>query len=410
MDERSQEETQQERTGLDSLLSRLYQPGPLVFFFTVIFLGLLALGYFLLTEETPPPKVVADTTIVESPTPAPRIYEEDTSSHLEDIVKKVDLSIIQTMRDMGLEMNKLELLDVEIRRHENEGYHYQVLQMPPMNDYDVFRKNLKARMAQRECTAEVESEADHELLISIAGVPTHRILLKTIPMALPTPEHKGPKLAIVIDDIGENLTVLNGLINLDFPVTYAVWPHATHTRKSVKIILEKRQDLIIHFPMEPKGYPRYNPGEDALFVDMTADAIRKQVAANIAQVPEAIGVNNHMGSRFTGYAAGMKVALEEFNKQGLFFLDSLTTGKSVARQTAANVGISFYERDIFIDNVKDVNAIVHQLKKAENVAMKEGYSIAIGHPYKETVDALEKWSKNRNNSIQLIPLSSLKPE
>lgn len=163
-------------------------------------------------------------------------------------------------------------------------------------------------------------------------------------------------------------------------------------------------------PDGTQGYPRYNPGEDALFVDMSADAIRKQIAANIAQIPEAIGVNNHMGSRFTGYAAGMKVALEEFNKQGLFFLDSLTTGKSVARQTAANVGISFYERDIFIDNVKDVNAIVHQLKKAENVAMKEGYSIAIGHPYKETVDALEKWSENRNNSIQLIPLSSLKPE
>lgn len=410
MDERSQEETKQEKTRLDSLLSRLYQPGPLVFFFSIVFIGLLAFGYFLLSQEPPPPKVIAESTVVDPPPTAPRAYEEDSSSHLEDIVKEVDLSIIQTMRDMGLEMNKLALLDVEIRRHEEEGYHFQVLQMPPMEDHDVFDKNLKARMAQRECQAEVQSKPNHELLITVMGIPTHRILMKAVPMALPTPEHKGPKLAIVIDDIGENIAILNGLIKLNFPITYAVWPHATHTRKSVEIIRQKQQDLIIHFPMEPRGYPRYNPGDDALFVNMTADAIRKQVAVNISRIPEAIGVNNHMGSRFTGDTAGMKVALEEFKKQGLFFLDSLTTGKSVARKTAADVDIPFYQRDIFIDNVKDVNAIIHQLKKAENVALKEEYSIAIGHPYKETLAALEKWSATRNKSIQLTPLSLLKPE
>ena len=136
--------------------------------------------------------------------------------------------------------------------------------------------------------------------------------------------------------------------------------------------------------MEPKAYPKYNPGDDALFVSMTAEEIKKRVAENVAKIPEAIGVNNHMGSKFTGYAPGMNIALAEFKRHGLFFLDSLTTSKSAARASARKADIQFYERDIFIDNVKDVTAIVHQLKKAEKVALKQGYSIAIGHPYPET--------------------------
>lgn len=151
--------------------------------------------------------------------------------------------------------------------------------------------------------------------------------------------------------------------------------------------------MIVHFPMEPMGYPKVKPGDDALFVDMNAADIKNQIAKNLKIISEAIGVNNHMGSRFTANRPAMKVALEEFKKNGLFFLDSLTSTKSVGRSVAKSVGIPFYERDIFLDNVKDVTAITHQLKKSERVAMKKGYAIAIGHPYKETLMALRQWSK-----------------
>lgn len=407
MDERSQEETQKKQTGLDSLLSKLYQPGPLIVIFVLAFLGLASLGYAILTKETPPPTTITET--VHKPATPVRVYEEATSD-MEDKVKQADLAIIESIRTMELDMHQLGLLDVEIRNYEGRGYHYQVLQMPPMADHKLFYTTLQASLTKRLPEGVIKSASANELGIEIDSLPTHRLLLKKIEMTLPRPETKGPRLAIVIDDIGEDMRVLKGLVNLDFPVTLAVWPNATHTRAAVELISQKQRDLIIHFPMEPKGYPRYNPGKDALFVSMSSDDIKQQISDNVGKIPEAIGVNNHMGSRFTGHLPGMKTALAEFKKHGLFFLDSLTTGKSVARPAASNVQIPFYERDIFIDNVKDVNAIIHQLKKAENVALKQGFGIAIGHPYPETLAALKKWKNRVNGSIDLVPLSNLSPE
>jgi len=409
MEERPQEATCTQRTGPGSLFKKLYQPGPLIALFSMAFIALVSLGYFLLTEKTPPPEVITPET-VETVAPTPRAYEEDTSSELEDKVKQADLAIIETMKAMRMSMAELGLLDVEIRQFNGKGYHYQVIQLPAAKNQSIFHKHLQAALATRLPEASIQPLGKQELGITIDSHPTHRLILKTMELAVPAPSPKGPKMVIVIDDIGENMSVLKGLLKLDFPVTLAVWPNATHTRESVKLIQKSQRDLIIHFPMEPRGYPRYNPGDDALFVSMTREQIEKRIAENIAQIPEAIGANNHMGSRFTANTSGMNVALAAFKKHGLFFLDSLTTGKSVGRTVAGKTGIPFYIRDIFIDNVKDVNAIVHQLRKAENVSLKKGYSIAIGHPYKETLAALRQWSKTKKSSVVLIPLSELSPE
>lgn len=426
MDEHPLEEQNTEKTGLDSLLARLYRPGPLIVFFTLAFVCLSAIGYAVLTDDTPPPARITNkapqsaTASLTPPKtapiqpeqvqPEPRVYEEDTSSVMEDMVRQADLAIIETMRSLEMDMQELDLLDVELRDFEGKGYHYQVLQLPAVHKETGLLKQLRGFLAKRVPKARISISGTNELVLSISGVPTHRLLLETVPLTVPKPKLTRPKLAIVIDDIGEDMKVLTGLVNLDFPVTLAVWPYATHTRRSVDLIQAKKRDLIIHFPMEPKGYPRYNPGKDALFVAMTADQIRQQIARSVTQIPEAIGVNNHMGSKFTSSSSGMNVALGSFKNLGLFFLDSLTTSKSVARKSASKTGIPFYERDIFIDNVKDVSAIIHQLNKAENVTFKQGYAIAIGHPYPETLAALRRWGASRNQAVEVVPLSNLAPQ
>jgi hypothetical protein len=200
------------------------------------------------------------------------------------------------------------------------------------------------------------------------------------------------------------------LAGLELPLTFAVWPNASHTRECVDLISKTHHDLLVHFPMEPMGYPKVKPGRDALFVSMNDEQIRQRIEENLGRIPEAIGVNNHMGSRFTSDEPRMEVALAEFKRHGLFFLDSLTSGKSVGRAAARTVGIPFYERDTFLDNVKDVNAILLQLRKAERVALRQGRAIAIGHPYRQTLAALKQWQESRKTSIQVIPLSKLSPQ
>lgn len=417
MDDQSRDETRDETgkegTGPDSLLKRLYRPGPLVMFFVLGVAGLLALGYFILTDDTPP-DVMSTRVGAIQPSPRPKVYEEDSAGGatggMEDRVRQADLAIIEAMRASNMDMTGLDLLDVELRKLDGRTYHYQVLQIPPVSERRSFLDTLRERLGKRVPEAVLAEVGETEATIAISGLTSHRLLLESVPLALPRPKANGPGLAIVIDDIGEDIRVLKGLLALDFPVTLAVWPNASQTRDSVRLISASGHDLIVHFPMEPMGYPAYDPGGDALFTTMNDEAIRQRVSDNLDRIPEAIGVNNHMGSRFTAHAPGMQVALTELRRRGLFFLDSLTTSRSVARATARNVGIPFYERDIFLDNVKDVSAITLQLRKAENVALKKGSAIAIGHPYPETLAALREWSSRKNAQVRLVPLSELAAE
>ncbi len=410
MDDQSPDYKNQEQTGSDSFFKRLYRPGPLILMFSIVFIIFVALGLFLLTSETPPPPVILSPPVGDENISSSKVYQEKTNSYMEDKVKQADLSIIETLRDENLDLNELEHVDVEMRRSNERGYHFQVLRIPSVVDRVQFLNTLRYYLNKRVPEAALLDNRSNEAAIRINELPTHRLLLESIPMKIPSPESQQPKLAIVIDDIGEDHAILKGLLKLDIPLTFAVWPNASHTRASVELICEKRRDLIIHFPMEPKGYPEIDPGDDALFVSMTKDEIKKRVAENLSKIPEAIGVNNHMGSRFTSFKSGMDIALAEFKRSDLFFLDSMTSPKSSGKDSARSVGIAFYERDIFLDNVRNVNSIEHQLKKAEHVAFNQGYAIAIGHPYPETLTALKQWNANRDKIINIIPISNLFPK
>ncbi len=149
-------------------------------------------------------------------------------------------------------------------------------------------------------------------------------------------------------------------------------------------------EIILHLPMEPKGYPANNPGKGALLTTMDKPSLLSQLEADLEAVPNITGVNNHMGSKFTEYAGGMHHILGELKKRGLFFIDSKTSTKSVAFSLSRTIGIKTAERSIFLDNVRTEEAIIKQLSKAIEVAKIKGEAIAIGHPYIETIAVLKK--------------------
>ena len=160
-------------------------------------------------------------------------------------------------------------------------------------------------------------------------------------------------------------------------------------------------------PMQPKGYPKVDPGSHPLLVTMTADQVQETVRRAIERVPGAIGLNNHMGSQFTENIRGMHAALSAIKAKGLFFLDSRTTAETVGEGEAQRVGLRFYKRDVFLDNEQNVTAVLLQLRKAEALARSRGHAIAIGHPHQETLAAIKKWLKEKDDSVSVVPLSAL---
>ena len=370
----------------------------------------LVLLVFLFMRQTAPPEIPPENLVVSSVNATGFVYEEYLGSGLEERVKQTDYAILEAMRDQEVETGNLGLLSVSDQEHQGQRFHYQELRIPLTHDPNDFLAALDQRLSQRAPAASIRVDGPNEYLVSVDGADTHRLLLvpPSVPLP-PLPKGEG-RLAIVIDDLGENLSLARSLTRLPVPVTFAIWPRASQTRAVADLARQKGLEILVHMPMEPRGYPDDDPGPGALFTSMNPDKIRGLVVANLAKVPGAVGMNNHMGSAFTADLAGMTAALEPLALRGLFFLDSRTTGDSAAKDAARATGVVFHARDVFIDNVADVEAVLMQLRKAERLALTRGSAIAIGHPHDETLRALQLWAASRSANLTVVPVSRLSPE
>ncbi len=311
------------------------------------------------------------------------------------------------MRGQDVETGQLELLAVADREDRGERFHYQELRVPLRHGLEDFLTALDQSLSQRAPQASLRQDGLNEYLISIDGVDTHRLLF-VLPSVPPPPLPKGSgRLAIVIDDLGENMPLAKGLSRLPVPVTFAIWPRASQTAEVADLARQKGLEILVHMPMQPVGYPDDDPGPKALFTTMGAKEIERLVVSSLARVPGAVGMNNHMGSAFTADLAAMTAALKPLAVRGLFFLDSRTIGSSQAANAAHGLGMAFHARDVFIDNVAEVESVLMQLKKAERLALSRGSAIAIGHPHQETLRALQIWAASKPANLTVVPVSKL---
>ncbi len=216
-----------------------------------------------------------------------------------------------------------------------------------------------------------------------------------------------PVMAIIIDDLGDSPLSARKLAALHLALTFSIIPHTRRTQDVLAVAHEAGLETLLHQPMEPVKYPQHDPGLGALFVTMDAGRIQEILQENFALVPGVVGMNNHMGSRFTQDETRMEIVLAEAKRRGLFVVDSLTHPNSQVVRAAARVGVPCLVRDVFLDNVRTPQAVLRQLRKTEAIARRKGRAIAIGHPKGATLQALQTWSKTRDRDILLLPVSGL---
>ena len=240
-------------------------------------------------------------------------------------------------------------------------------------------------------------------------VEKKRQTLIIIHFAVPTPDlPDGPLVTIIMDDLGRSLSTAKALLALPQPVTFAIIPSEAHAVEVAELAHAGDHEVILHTPMEPQGYPAVNPGEDALFVAYGDAEIRSRLEQFLAQVPHVAGINNHMGSRFTEDVRALTPVMKSLYEKKLFFIDSRTTGHSVASETARRYHVPTMDRDVFLDNVAEVDAIRAQIEKLEAKARKQGLAIGICHPYPETLEALRRELPGlAARGITLVPVSVL---
>jgi len=199
-----------------------------------------------------------------------------------------------------------------------------------------------------------------------------------------------PNIAIILDDVGYNLTYVKPFLELNIPITFSILPRVLYSRRLAKMIHDQGHEIMLHQPMEPHN-PLINPGPGALYLNQSFEELHEIVEENIASFPFAVGVNNHMGSLFTESRQKVSETLKVFKEKDFFFVDSVTTRHSHAFDTAANLNMKTVCRNIFIDNKNDRLSICQQLKKLKAHALKFGFAVGIAHPKPETACAMAEF-------------------
>lgn len=226
------------------------------------------------------------------------------------------------------------------------------------------------------------------------------------PLATRHDKKTKPEVAIVIDDMGHSISTGNRLISLDLNLSFSFLPSGAHTEQQIELAGKRGRDILLHLPMEPADR-KWDPGPDALYLNMSRDELRTSLRKNLSSVPMAVGINNHMGSRFTQNSEGMRIVLNEIKGKNLFYLDSVTSSYSVGFSLAQELGIKTAKRDIFLDNVQDKKMIKKQLDSLIKFARKNGSGIAIGHPHSATLAALEDYSGKLSSEVTVVALHAL---
>ena len=177
------------------------------------------------------------------------------------------------------------------------------------------------------------------------------------------------RLAILIDE----------MLALSIPFTAAVMPFSSCTAEDAERVRQAGKEIFIHMPMESLTGKREWVGEKGIFRDMEDAAIRERVEEAFSVLPDAAGMNNHMGSAIMEDARSLSAVMEVLKEKGVPFVDSMTTAKSLGKAVAAEKGVALLERDVFLDSTDSVAVVKDNLRKAGEVALEKGAAIAIGH-------------------------------
>ena len=196
-------------------------------------------------------------------------------------------------------------------------------------------------------------------------------------------------ISIIIDDLGNNLQQGRRAIRLPGPVACAILPHTPFGALLAQEAYESRKQIILHLPMQSADGTE--PGPGSLQLNMGPSEISATLDGDLRTVPYAIGVSNHMGSLLTQRPEPMRWLMQALADRGnLFFIDSRTTADTVAAKTATELGIPNLERNVFLDDDKNIDMIAQQFERLIALARERGGALALGHPYPETLTVLER--------------------
>lgn len=374
------------------------------------FIGLavagIAIGYGIgfLTKTTPPPAPSESV----APATLPPLLPEGTRVQQGKPVRAYEEALPKDIIESTETWPAVKVLKVTAERTPSPD---AKAANPPGPDNQGPPQTPEAASAGEESTpsiTEAETEPSPAKTEKAAEPPKPATPPETASLTPAVPaQRRKARIVIVIDDLGIDRLRTARAIRLPGPLTLSFLTYAPDLDKQTRAARGAGHELLLHIPMEP-GSEDVDPGPNVLLTGIPRQELLNSLKWNLDQFTGYVGVNNHMGSRFTADMPGMVAVMEVLKKRNLFFLDSITAGKSVARRAARKIGVPFAGRNVFLDHADDVVGISKRLVEVESLAKRTGLAIAIGHPREATLKALIPWLKDiEKRGFRLVPLSSV---
>ena len=388
------------------------QKNKLTKIFLLIFLITLiasALSYFLLKNENNK-QIAENNNILQAKKEVQKVKDFKN----EILKKEEEIKIFEDKKPD-------EYFDELIKPPESVEEHDKFEEYTQEFEKDIIEKNEKEELLNKENEKvlkkieEIKEEKRNESLIKKDTSEEKKEIIKRIPVKIDeksiitkkdtfTYDKKDkPKLVILIDDVSTKAQK-DKILNIGYTVNMAFLP-PTKAHKDSASLAQSLPFHMIHFPMQASSAFK---GEeiDTLRVTDSYETIEKRVKQLRAWYPNAIYTNNHTGSVFTENEEAVDKLFRALKKYNFIFVDSRTSAKSVAKKYAKKYDMPYIVRNTFIDNDRDFKSIQNQLKKAIEIAKKQGYAIAIGHPHTVTLEVL-KDSKSLFREVEPIFINQL---
>jgi hypothetical protein len=347
------------------------------------------------------------------PAVSPPVYRviHPIPSELNDQITRIDLAVYESLYKEGISAKDVLFLSVEPRHERGNEWEFTEIRIRFSEPGRIrnFERSISNDLSaignqvqQRNVRA---SGGDSVIDLFVLGCFTHRIRLGGAEHQRMAKAVRPPLIAIIIDDVGYDLKMARAFMELGVPLTLSVISTAPHAAAISKMAKEKGCELILHLPMEPKNYPKVNPGPGAILAEMDDETIIATIEGHVKRVSGIRGVNNHMGSRLTELEEKMAVVFNDLKRRNLFYVDSRTTSQSVALSVAKKTGVLVGTRGIFLDNHLSERAMKFQIERLIAMAGNTGGVIAIGHPHRETLNGLKDSLEKIKKSGKIVPVS-----
>ena len=359
----------------------------------LIFL-LLLFAYFFLSKNNQTVKSSSNNNILQSK----KLYTNDEI--MEKVIENLNPDSKNNILEKNLETeeNKKEIFEQELKKDILK----EVLEKQKEIEKSKIEEKVEIKQA-KEPSKEIEDEIiEEKTKIEKPAIKEKKELI-TKKDSYKYDLKTKPKLVIIIDDVVSK-SQKDKILNIGYPITMAFLPPNSGHKESA-IIAQNLPFHMIHFPMQASKNFK-NIEVNTLNISDSYETIEARVKQLRVLYPNATYTNNHTGSVFTENYEAMDKLFRALKKYNFIFVDSKTTPNSVAKELSIKYQMPYIVRDTFLDNDRSFTAIQNQLKDAIRVAKKQGFAIAIGHPYEVTFKVLKE-SKHLLNDVEPIFLNKL---